>query len=229
MSVDYWKIVLNIWSITWLIAFLYTTMQVFRTRPRFKFRFAGMQWNVIHNGWMDFYKLYIAWTIKNQSLSPNSINVIHTVVWENKSNYSVLRHSTWVKKIISKTDDDQELHLPILLNWHEAKHLEITSEFPINWTPNEHILSQHIDVWWWFTLPKYEYKLLFEDTNENIFDENGNLCNMEESWLRFTLGNTIHSLKIWKPWEFINHYLKIVLSKIKFRIKKILLYIWLRK
>lgn len=224
---DYWKIILDIGSISWLFAIIYTVSQIFRKRPRFKFKKSWHWWKVFDNNWMEFYRFRIFWMLKNQSLEPNSVNVIHSVVWWNKKTFSSLRHWTWVKKIINKTDDWKEIKLPFLLNPHEWKDLEIILEFPIKWTCDENILSQHKKISENLYLPKYEYELLFEDTNENIFDANWKLCNMEESWLRWTIWNTMHSFKDWKYWEFIWHSFKIFKSRIKFRIKKILLYIWI--
>lgn len=221
--------ILKIWSITWLIAFIFTVIDVQRNKPRFKFNSSGMSWNRFERDWKKRYKLSISWILKNQSLIPNSLNVVHTVVWANKSKYSVLRHSVWVNNIISHTDNNSELKLPILLAGYEAKNLLIVSEFIVEWTSDMEILSQYTDTGWWRMRPKYEYKLLFEDTNENIFDEYWYLCNMEESWLRRTLPNTMHSLKNWNPKEFILHYLEIFVSQIKFWFKKIARYLGILK
>jgi len=225
---DYWKIILDIGSISWLLAFIYAVSQIFRKRPRFKFKKSWHQWKSFDNNWTEYYRFRILWMLKNQSLEPNSVNAIHSVVWWNKKTFSTLRHSTAVTQIISKTDNWKELKLPFLLNPHEWKDLEIILEFHVwKWSSDERILTQTKEVWKWFYVPKYEYELLFEDTNENIFDANWILCNMEESWLRWTIWNTIPSFKDWKYWEFISHSFKILKSKIKFRIKKILLYIWI--
>ena len=225
---QYGKLILDIWSISWLLAFFYSLSQILRKRPRLKFKSSWSAWSAFEKDWMDFYRLSISWTLKNQSLEPTSINVIHTVVRSNRKKHSTLRHSIWVDKIMSNTDA-HELRLPIMLEGHEAKSIVITSEFPIKWTCDENLLTQYKDIWWWFKIPKYEYKLLFEDVNENVFDDNWVLCNMEESDLRWTICNTTHELKDGKIREFIKHYLKIIKSKIKFRFKILWLYIWIWK
>ena len=225
---DYWNIILDIWSLWWILAFIYTASQIFRKRPRLKFQFKWQSWTAFKNNWKDFYRLNINWMLKNQSLEPSSVNTIHSVIWWNKKTFSTLRHSTAIKKIISKTDNWKELKLPFLLNPHEWKDLEIVLEFHVwEWSTDKNLLSQRKKIWEWLYLPKYDYNILFEDTNENIFDENWKLCNMEESWLRWTIWNTMHSFKDWKHWEFITHYFKILKSKFKFRLKKILLFIWI--
>lgn len=225
---DYWKIILDIGSISWLFAIFYTVSQIFRKRPRFKFKKSWHNWKSFDNNWTEYYRFNIYWMLKNQSLEPNSINVIHSVVWWNKKTFSTLRHSTAITLVIDKTNDWKELKLPFLLNPHECKNLEIILEMHAwPWSSDANILSQRESVWWNFTIAKYEYELLFEDTNENIFDANWDLCNMEESWLRWTIWNTMHSFKEWKYWDFIKHSFKIIKSKIKFKIKKVLLYIWI--
>ena len=220
-----WQIILQIGSLWGLLSFLYNSSQILRKRPRFKFNFLGSSWQKFDSNGMEFYRESISWVLKNQSLEPNSVSKIHLVVWDNKNNFSVLRHSIGINKVIDKSDGWKEIRLPFLLDPHECKEIEVIEEFPIKWTADESILSQTKKVWEMFYTRKYDYDLLFEDTNENIFDCNGKLCNMEESWLRWTIWNTMHSFKKGKYSEFIKHSFNILKSRIKFTFKKIFLFI----
>jgi methyltransferase-like protein len=219
--------ILKIWSITWLIAFIFTVIDVQRNKPRFKFSYIWREFSTYTKDQKIRYKFIVFWTFKNQSQIANSLNNIHQVIWFDKNVNAYLDHSINMCKIYL-WDTNTELELPLRFEGHEAKKLKIISDFIIDWSFRVSLLTEKEDIGW-YNIAKHEYELLFEDINENIFSEDWKLCNIEEAWLRFELPNTIENLKNWKPKTFIAHYSKIMISKIKFWFKKIAWSLWIVK
>jgi len=218
-----WQVILNIGSISGLIALIYTIFQSLRKRPKFKFDFSGRHGKSSHEENLDYYTFTFSGTLKNQSLDPNSINKIFLVVWENRKKNETLRFGHGGITIKNKTNNE-EIHLPIIFTPREAMALEIKCKFPVTGTSDDKLLREFVPIQpgSQFLLPKHEYELAFEDVNENLYDHKGKLCNREEIDLRWTLPNSIRDIQNGIYWPFIRHKFKITWSRIRFKWKIIL-------
>jgi hypothetical protein len=219
-SISTWQIILNIGSISGLIALVYTIFQSLQKRPKFKFDFSGQHGQQSREGSLDYYTFIFNGTLKNQSLDPNSINRISLVVWKNRNRNETLRFGHGGVSIQNRSTQS-EVHLPIIFTPREAMALEIKCKFPITGTSDERLLSEFVPVQpgSQFLLPRHEYELVFEDVNENLYDQKGKLCNRKEIDLRWTLPNSTRTSRNCIYWPFIRHKLKILWSRIKFRWK----------
>jgi hypothetical protein len=116
------------------------------------------------------------------------------------------------------------ISLPFELPPTTGRQLKIIFEIPIDSTPDEKLLKAVVSVRKnsSFYLPKYKYELCFEDTNENFFDQQGRLRNLEEINLRWTLINAKKKLEKGNPVPFFQHITRLQLSKLKFVLKKVI-------
>jgi len=222
-STNIWQIILNFGSISGLIALIYAVFKSLRKRPKFKFDFSGQSGKVCHEDKLEYYIFTFGGILKNQSLDPNSISRIFLVVWKDRKRNSTLRFGHGGVTIKNKAND-REIKLPISFAPREAISLEIKCKFPVAGTSDGKLLREFVPVQPGsrFFLPKHEYELLFEDVNENLYDQKGRLCNREEINLRWTLPNTTRNLQHGVYWPFIKHQSKIIWSQIKFRWKILL-------
>ena len=218
-----WQIILNIGSVSGLIALIYTVFQSLRRRPKFKFDFSSRNGTFSNEDKLLYDTITFKGTLKNQSLDPNSISRIFLVAWKNREKNETLRNG-FGGITIKNTANDEEIKLPIPFAPKEAMALEIICKFAVTGTSDEKLLSEFVPIRPGSQLlrPKYEYELAFEDVNENLFDQNGKLCNREEINLRWTLPNSTRNIHNGVYWPFIKHKFKIVWSRVRFRWKIIL-------
>jgi hypothetical protein len=222
---SWWQIILNIGSVSGLIALAYTIFSNLRRRPKFKFDFSSRGGDFSEEGNLLFDTLKFTGTLKNQSLDPNSISKIYLVVWKNRKLNETLRFG-YGGVTIKNTVNNEEIKLPLSFAPREAMALEIKCKFAVTGTPDDELLDIRgfvpIRPGSKFLRPKYDYELAFEDVNENLFDQKGELCNSEEKDLRWTLPNSTRDINnsIYLP--FIKHKFKIAWSRVKFRWKIIL-------
>lgn len=218
-----YKIILEIGSFSGLFSVLFTLREKSRKKPRFKYTFRGLNWKdyVKENG-HTFRKLHFDGDIKNQSSEPNSITNIYYVIWDGKSRSRTLTFGG--EPVIELLPTKQVEHLPLSFNPKESKRLSLEYEVIITGTHLEKIFSEVIRVSdeSHVYLPKYEPKLIFQDTNENLFAENGELLNRKLIDLWWTLPNSFESLKKGNPLPWIKHMLKIVFNSISHKITKVI-------
>ncbi|OGG35326.1 MAG: hypothetical protein A2427_02270 [Candidatus Nealsonbacteria bacterium RIFOXYC1_FULL_40_7] len=217
------KILLNLGSISGLLLLPYTILQAIKKRPRLKFDFSGMSGTAIKKSDAigEYYRFEYTGTVKNQSLETNSILKIYLVVWaDNKKRNSALRLGFGG---IVLNDQKTMLSLPIELTPKTGIKLKIIFEIPVKGTSDERLLTtmEPADPNARFYLHKYHYELCFEDTDENFFDQQGRLRNLEEINLRWTLPNTMKALQGGNVIPFLKHMFLIQKSKFLFSLKKI--------
>jgi len=220
ITTNIWQIILNIGSISGLIALIYTIFQSLRKRPKFKFYFSGIHGQSSHEDKLEYYTFTFNGTLKNQSLDPNSIIRIFLVVWKNRKKNETLRFGHG-GMTIKNNANNEEISLPITFTPREAMALEIQCKFPVTGTSDDKLLREFVPVQpnSQFLLPKHEYELAFEDVNENLYDHKGTLCNREEIDLRWTLPNSTRNIHNGIYWPFISHKFKIIWTRIRFRWK----------
>lgn len=216
------KILLDLGSISGLLLLPYTVLRAIRNRPRLKFDFSGMSGTAVKKSDAigDYYRFEFTGTVKNQSLETNSILKIYLVVWtDNKKRNSALRLGFGG---IVLDDHKTTLSLPIELTPKTGMKLKIIFEIPVKGTSDERLLTtlEPVDPNFRFYLQKYHYELCFEDTDENFFDQQGRLRNLEEINLRWTLSNTMKALQADNVIPFLKHMFLIQKSKIFFSLKK---------
>jgi len=161
--------------------------------------------------------------IKNRSNLENSITKIYLVVWKNKKKNSFLRYG-YAGISLKDLNSKKPPALPLYFQKREAKSLEIAFNFPIKGTSDEKLVSELVEIrkGSGLYLHKYHYEICFEDVDGYLFDQQGNLRNIDEANLWWTLENTFAALKEWNILPFAKHSMLIVLSKIKFKIKLLL-------
>ena len=225
-----WQIILNFGSVSGLVVLIYLVFQNLRKRPKFKFDFSGQVRKLSTEGKLQYNSFTFSGTLKNQSLDPNSITKIYLLVWKDRKKNSTLRFGQGGVAMKNKATNE-EIKLPIAFPPREAIALEITCKFPITGTCDEKLLKEFIPIQpgSHFVLLKHKYELAFEDVNENLYDQKGNLCNREEIDLRWTLPNSTRDLQHGKFWPLIKHELKIFWTRLKFRLKNLLQFFGLWK
>ncbi len=89
------------------------------------------------------------------------------------------------------------MSLPLELPPKTGKSIKIVFEIPVAGTSDERLLKEYVPVGesGRYYLPKHNYELCFEDTDENFFDQQGRLRSLEEINLRWTLPNTTKELQ----------------------------------
>jgi hypothetical protein len=215
--------ILAIGSVSGLLVLPYTIVQASKKRPRLKFDFSGMSGSGVKKSDAvgEYYRFEFSGTIKNRSTETNSISKIYLVVWaDNKKRNSALRLGFGGVLLDSSKN---VLSLPLELPSRTGKKLEIIFEIPVTGTSDERLLKEFIPVGnsGRFYLPKHKYELCFEDTDENFFDQQGRLRNLNEINLRWTLPNTIKELQKGNIAPFLKHMFQIQKSRILFSIKRI--------
>lgn len=225
MYIDFEKLkqfILNLGSISGLLVLPYTVVQASKKRPRLKYDFSGMSGSGVKKSDAvgEYYRFEFSGTIKNRSLETNSISKIYLVVWvDNRKRNSALRLGLGGTLL---DPNKNVLTLPLELPPRTGKKLQIIFEIPVTGTSDERLLKEFIPVGQSgrFYLPKHQYELCFEDTDENFFDQQGRLRNLEEINLRWTLPNTMKELQKVNFVPFFKHMFQIQKSKTLFFLKK---------
>jgi len=224
INLEGWKrFILNLGSISGLLVLPYTIVQAARKRPRLKFDFSGMSGSGAKKSDTvnEYYRFEFSGTIKNRSSETNSISKIYLVVWaDNKKRNSALRLGFGG---ILLDSNKNVLSLPLELPPRTGRRLKVIFEIPVTGTSDEKLLKEFIPVGESnrFYLPKHRYELCFEDTDENFFDQQGRLRNLEEINLRWTLPNTIRELQKGNFIPFLKHMFQIQKCKTLFLLKRI--------
>lgn len=149
---------------------------------KIKYEFEGKFGDTISGGKPSSYGLRFVGTVKNQSESKNTITGIYLGVWDKEQKKLVSYCSNFPKKIIDKSRGI-EIKLPILLGGSEAKYVEINFSIPLpDGSEDWHYITTRIPVKPGAVIytEKYDYRLFFDDVEEHLFNEDGNLINREE-------------------------------------------------
>jgi len=212
------EIIFNIGSIAGLISLFIMIFASLRKKPKFSFdslHFIGQ----VNSNEEKKYRFEFTGIIKNQSIEQNTIIRIYLVVWSNKKNYSTLRFGYHDLKI-ENLQTNQEIELPLSFLPREAKKLKII--YDIDYIGKDKELIEAIEPFkpsFSTFVYKYQYELVFEDINENYFDQFGKIINIDEKNLRWVIPNFLNGLQKGNSKPLSLHRRKIFKSRIKFRIK----------
>lgn len=217
---EFFNLILKIGSFSGLVSIVLAIRDRSRKRPKFKYTFRGSSGKARQEKEHQFYDIEFNGDVKNQSPTPNTITNIYYVIWDGKSNTRTLTFGG-EPKIIDQADDN-EIKLPMSFNPHESKRLLIKYSVILTGTHVEKLVSEvkRVSEQSNLYLPKHEFKLAFQDTNENIFNQNGLLLSRKLIDLWWTLPNSFESLKKGNPFPWIKHMLKIAFDTIGHNITK---------
>ncbi len=213
------EIIFNIGSVAGLFTLFIVIFSSLRKKPKLKFdslHFFGH----IKKDDESKYNFEFTGLLKNQSVEPNTIVRIYLVVWGNRKNNSTLRFGYHGLRIIDCLPNI-EIELPISFLPREAKKMKIIYEIDYSETDKKLIeavepFKPAISTY----VYKYKYELVFEDINENFFDQQGNLINIEENKLRWVMPNFLDELQKGNAKPLSIQRKKIFKTRLRFRIKK---------
>lgn len=217
---DIWQIIERIGAITAIITLPYLVLRERRNIQKFSYDFSGSSGRSHQKDGHEYYKFTFDGTIKNHSLSPNSINKIYMVVWKDHKKQAALRFGYGHYEI--NDSNGNALNETMQFEPREVKKLTIVNDSLIEGTSDEKLLGEMIEV-----IPgskllmhKHQYELAFEDSSGKLFDQNGKLLNRKLIDLNWTLENTFAQLKDGKYGPFIKHKFNIVKEKLRLRAAK---------
>ena len=218
---DIWQIVERIGAATAIVTLPYLILRERRNMQKFSYDFAGSAGKSHQKDGHEYYKFTFDGTIKNHSLSPNSINKIYMVVWKNYKKQAALRFGYSHYEI--SDSNGNTLNETMQFEAREVKKLTIVNDSYIEGTSDEKLLGEMIEVMPGskFLMHKHQYELAFEDPSGKLFDQNGKLLNRKLIDLNWTLENTFAPLKEGKYGPFIKHKLKIIKEQWRLRATKL--------
>lgn len=226
-NLTFWQVILQIGSISGLFTLFYTISQNLKKRPRFKFDFRASSGSYHFKDNLEYCRLIFDGYIKNQSIEPNSITNICYAVWGNKARTKTLSYGGQPCSIIMNPNSGKILiDLPISFEPREGKHFQIEFDVVLTGTHDKDIIKavEKISLDSEFYAPKYQYRLTFKDTNENLFDDQGVIRSQKLMDLWFLLPNTFNKLKEGNPLPYGWHMIKIFWCYSLFKIRKFFAY-----
>ena len=182
-------------SIAGLISVFYVIVKQIFSRPHFKFDQHGSSGQIRketgNDPELEFYDLSIEGTLRNCSLSPNSITEVVYVVWDEKKRDRSLSHGLMMGEHKSTTAG-KVIKLPIYFKPKESQRIRFKASICLTGTHDNELVKSYRPVKPGspFVLPKYSYDIIFTDTVGNIFDEKGKVRSKELMNLWWTLPNT---------------------------------------
>jgi hypothetical protein len=206
---DIWNVIERTSAVVALFGVPYLIIEKRRHLPRFSFDFSGQEGQGFKKDSHNYYKFTFTGTVINHSLDTSTILRFYLVVWDDKKKVSTLRFGFGAHSI---DDNSGTLYKePVLFSPKESKKLTVVFESIIDGTQDEKLLSEiepvfeNSNVY----LPKHRYELVFEDSDHNFFDQNGNIITKKLIDLNWTLENTFKDLKKGNSWPYRKHKLKI--------------------
>lgn len=202
-------------------ALLISISQNLSTRSQLEFAFSGTAGGPITENGELYYQFRHGGMIKNKSKEKNTITNIGLVVWGDDREESTLRDSFGPSWMVDNRTGEK-IKLPLVIEGREAIDVDIFNRFLIKGTSDEVLVSARRPVTPGspVTLPKYDYQLTFTDINDNEFDERGKLINRDVVNMNGTLDNYCGDMH-YKLWPCLAQKVKIVDSKIMFKIKNL--------
>lgn len=225
MNFDIQKIIdviLKVGSVSGLVSLVFTFRDQIKKRSKFKFDFRGSTGRAIMRDSLEFYDITFDGYVKNQSNEQNSITEIHYLIWGNKQRTRSLAHGTGAE-IFDGTDPEKKISVPILFEPKEGKHLVIKFSVCLTGTHVSELVraQKPVKEGSMFMLPKHEFVLAFEDVNEILFDDKGQIRSVKLMDLWWTLPNTFIYLKSGNPFPYIWHMFKILAAYISFKVSSV--------
>ncbi|MBI2066005.1 hypothetical protein HYT60_00665 [Candidatus Woesebacteria bacterium] len=225
-SIDFtkvWSAILQIGSISGLITLIYTVLINRKNKPGFKFGFRGSSRQTFQKDKLEYCRFDYNGIIRNKSEKPNTITSINLVVWENNKKRDKTLSFGHEPTSILDVSKNKKIRLPVNFKLKEARHFHLKYEIALTGSHDEQLIKEREPLPHspFLSISKYDYKLIFEDVNENLFDDQGALRSREEINLWWTLPNTFKKLQNGNFLPFIKHYLHLQLVRLNFRIKRV--------
>lgn len=199
----------------------YKISQFRKKRPKFKIDPRSWESNTFEKDGQLYARLFFNVYVKNQSIEPNTLTHVHYVVWANpKKRTRTLTFGGNPMMLIYNPDvENQSVALPLSFNPNESKHLHITFEIMLTGSHDASIYMARERVGN-FEHPKHIYKLLFKDTEENLFDDLGNLRGEKLIQVWWMLPGTFEALKRLNMFPYFWHVLKIGFTYLEFQLRR---------
>ena len=215
-------LVYKIKSILYFIPFvlLISVSQNLSARSQLEFYFSSKAGGPVLENNQLYYQFRHGGLIKNKSKEKNTITNIGLVVWANNKKDSALRDGFGPSLMIDNRTG-KEIKLPMVIEGREAVDVDIFNKFIVQGTSDEQLVFavKPVVLGSDFTIPKYDYQLIFTDINDNEFDEKGILVNRDVINMNWTLENYCGDVH-YKFWPCLKQKAKITDSKFMFEIKR---------
>jgi len=217
---DFIKLILDAGSIAGIFSFFYTISEHRKKRAKFSFDFAGSASGNYENNNLEFAKFRWEGTIKNESLTENSIVGINYVIWANKTRTRCRTNGM----ILSLEDSNtkEKLSLPLNFKPRESKKITLLGDVVLTGSHNEQLFKARKPIQQGspFLLPEHSWDLTFNDVNHNLFDEKGILRSQKLIDLWWTLPNATRSLNDGNIFPTIKEYLRIFFTWVSYWVKR---------
>lgn len=213
------ELILKIGSISGLLSLPFLIWEYYKKKSKLRFNFKSSHVNfVTDRKGQTFYQAEFQGLVLNQSIESNSIIEISGYIWEKGRTQTL--GSIGNPEII---ENKVAVALPLSIKGKEGKSLTIKFNNIISGTGMEKLLSETYKVSpdAILKIPKHEFKLVFKDVNENLFDDNGFIRSQKLINLWWTLPNTFEKLRSGNPVPYLRHMFKIMLSYIGYKIKSL--------
>jgi hypothetical protein len=214
------KLILNAGSIAGLFSLFYTISEHRKKRAKFSFDFHGSASGNYEKDNLEFAKFRWEGTIKNESLTENSIVEIGFIVWANKARTRC--RTNGMIFTIEDSNSKEKISLPINFKPRESKKITIIGDILLTGTHNDALFKARRSVHLGspFVLPENEWDLIFKDVSHNLFDEKGILRSQKLIDLWWTLPNATRGLNDGNIFPTLREYLKIFFTWIFYWIKR---------
>lgn len=216
INIDFVKALLDIGSIAGLFSFVYTVSEHKKKAPKFSFDFRSSSRRTYEKDTRRFAKLTWEGTIKNESLTENSIVGFYYIIWANKSR---TRYKT-----MGMIDSIQDLNtkevcsLPINFKPRESKNIILSAD-----TTTIHISffkpRKPVPPGSIATRPEPVWNLAFKDVGHNFFDEKGVLRSEKLIELWSYLPSTARTSKNRKVFSVLRAYSNIFITWTEYQVK----------
>lgn len=218
---DILTLILNTGSIAGLFSLFYTISEHRKKRTKFSFDFLGSASGTYEKDNLEFARLRWEGTIKNESLTENSIVHIAYIIWANK-NRTRAKTNGMIFNIEDGNSKDK-ISLPINFKPRESKKVVIIADVVLTGTHNNELFKaiKPTQVGSPFVLPENEWNLTFKDTNHCMFDEKGIIRSQKLVDLWWTLPNATRDLNNGNLIPTIREYSKIFITWIGYWLKRI--------
>jgi hypothetical protein len=218
---DFWEWAQRLSAVIAAFSLPYLVIRERRSVTKLSYEFSGSSGESYEKDGKEYRIFTFHGYVKNHSLHPNSITKIYMIVWKNKHLGSTLRLGYGRYDI--ETDSGGKLQLPLLFNPRESKKLVIKHDTIITGTADEKILKEFYELTPGskFYLPKHTYELAFEDSDGNIFDQNGKLISLKLMNLNWSIENTFDNLKDGKYLPFVKQKMAINRERTKLKARRI--------
>lgn len=214
------KLILDVGSVAGLLSFFYTISEHRKKRAKFSFDFHGSASGNYEKDNLEFAKFRWEGTIKNESLTENSIVEVDFIVWANKSRTRCKTNG--MVFTIEDSNSKEKVSLPINFKPRESKKITLIGDVVLTGSHNNELFKarKSIQPGSPFVIPENEWNLTFKDVSHNLFDEKGVLRSQKLIDLWWTLPNATKDLNNGNIFPTFREYLKIFIVWSGYWIKR---------